>query len=170
MAVELSNLTFTNKADLIPQSGIDELTNTGIARTLGGNDEIIGTGKTLRDILFYGLRTVGIYNRSNSTFNTDNGDDEITGYGNIGIYNEFNATINTGNGDDEITVYASQTDPSSNNTVGFLNDGRLNTGNGDDRISGHATGDYPGGVVNFGYIDTGNGNDIISSDGLRADL
>jgi hypothetical protein len=166
MAIELSNLTFTEQDDIVPQSGVEEIVNTGVANTFAGNDEITGTGETLQNILFYGLRTVGIYNKSNGTINTDNGDDEITGYGNIGIYNESNGTINTGNGRDKITGYASQTGSSRNNTIGVLNDGTINTGSGDDTISGYATGDFPGGVVNFGSINAGNGDDTIIGDGL----
>jgi len=166
MAIELSSLTFTEQDDIVPLFGVEEIVNTGIANTLAGNDRISGNGETLRDILFYGLRTVGIYNKSNGTINTDNGDDEITGYGNIGIYNEFNRTINTGNGRDKITGYASQTGSSKNNTIGVLNGGTINTDSGDDTISGYATGDFPGGVVNFGSINAGNGDDIIIGDGL----
>jgi len=166
MAIELSNETFTNQADIVPASGVEEIVNTGIANTLAGKDRITGTGETLQNILFYGLRTVGIYNKSNGTINTDNGDDEITGYGNIGIYNESNGTINTGNGRDKITGYASQTGSSSNNTIGVLNDGTINTDSGDDTISGYATGDFPGGVVNFGSINAGNGDDNIIGEGL----
>src|SRR4028118_2312369 len=103
MAIELSNLTFTEQDDIVPQSGVEEIVNTGVANTFAGNDEITGTGETIQNILFYGLRTAGIYNKPNGTIDTDNGDDEITGYGNMGIYNEADGTINTGNGKDKIT-------------------------------------------------------------------
>ena len=165
MAIELSNLTFTNEDDIVPASGVEEIVNISIANTLAGKDKITGNGETLRDILWFGLRTAGIYNKSNGTINTDNGDDEITGYGNMGIYNESNGTINTGNGRDKITGYASQTGSSKNNTLGVLNDGTINTDSGDDTISGYATGDYPAGVINSGSINTGNGDDNIIGDG-----
>src|SRR4028119_1485010 len=165
MATELSNLTFTNEDDIVPASGVEEIVNTGIANTLAGKDKITGNGETLRDF-FWGLRTIGIYNKSNGTISTDNGDDEITGYGNIGIYNESHGTINTGNGRDKITGYARQTGSSKNNTVGVFNYGTINTDSGDDTISGYATGDYPGGVINIGSINTGNGDDNIIGDGL----
>jgi hypothetical protein len=42
MAIELSNLTFTDEDDIVPLSGIEEIFNTGIANTLGGNDSITG--------------------------------------------------------------------------------------------------------------------------------
>jgi hypothetical protein len=41
MAIELSNLTFTDRMILSP-SGVEEILNTGIANTLAGNDIIIG--------------------------------------------------------------------------------------------------------------------------------
>src|SRR4028119_2455066 len=121
MAIELSDITFTDQDDVVPASGAEEIVNTGVANTFAGNDEITGTGETLQDVLFYGLHTVGIYNKSNGTINTDNGDDEITGYGNIGIYNESNGTINTGNGRDKITGYGSQTDSSALDHTGVFN-------------------------------------------------
>jgi len=43
MAIELSNITFTEQHDIVPLSGVEEILNTGIANTLAGNDTIIGT-------------------------------------------------------------------------------------------------------------------------------
>jgi hypothetical protein len=43
MAIELSNLTFTDQDDIVPASGQDEILNTGIANTLDGNDILTGT-------------------------------------------------------------------------------------------------------------------------------
>jgi hypothetical protein len=43
MAIELSNLTFTEQDDIVPLSGVEEILNTGIANTLAGNDSITGT-------------------------------------------------------------------------------------------------------------------------------
>ena len=43
MAIELSNITFTDQDDVVPLSGVEEILNTGIANTLAGNDIIIGT-------------------------------------------------------------------------------------------------------------------------------
>jgi hypothetical protein len=42
MPIELSNLTFTNQADVVPMSGVEQILNTGIANTLAGNDTITG--------------------------------------------------------------------------------------------------------------------------------
>jgi hypothetical protein len=36
MAIELSNLTFTNQDDIVPSSGVEEILNTDIANTLAG--------------------------------------------------------------------------------------------------------------------------------------
>ena len=44
MAIELSNLTFTDEDDIVPVSGVEEILNTGIANTLGGDDIITSTG------------------------------------------------------------------------------------------------------------------------------
>jgi len=67
MAIELSNLKFTDEDDIVPMSGLEErLINTGIANTLAGNDIITGTG--------------GRYSIFNSgTLNTADGNDIITG-------------------------------------------------------------------------------------------
>jgi len=43
MAIELSNLTFTEQDDIVPASGVEPILNTGIANTLIGNDQITGT-------------------------------------------------------------------------------------------------------------------------------
>jgi len=69
MAIELSNLTFTDQDDIVPQFGEEELVNTGITNTLAGNDVITGTGAS-------GLKNLAI-------FNTDDGNDTITGTGTI---------------------------------------------------------------------------------------
>jgi hypothetical protein len=44
MAIELSNIIFTDQDDVVPVSGVEEIVNTGIANTLAGNDIITGTG------------------------------------------------------------------------------------------------------------------------------
>jgi hypothetical protein len=43
MAIELSNIIFTDQDDIVPQSGVEPILNTGIANTLAGNDTITGT-------------------------------------------------------------------------------------------------------------------------------
>jgi hypothetical protein len=66
MAIELSNLTFTEQDDIVPVSGVEEIVNTGIANTLAGNDRIAGSGGTY-----------SIYN--SGTLNTSDGNDVIIG-------------------------------------------------------------------------------------------
>jgi hypothetical protein len=44
MTIDLSTITFTNGADIVPGSGEDDIVNTGIANTLAGNDTITGMG------------------------------------------------------------------------------------------------------------------------------
>jgi hypothetical protein len=76
MTIELSSITFTNQADVVPESGEEDIVNTGIANTLGGNDTITGTGNvgSLYDPSEHGIVNSG-------TFNTAEGDDIITGNG-----------------------------------------------------------------------------------------
>ncbi|WP_445250746.1 hypothetical protein [Microcoleus sp. OTE_8_concoct_300] len=49
MAIELSNLTFTDEDDIVPASGVEEILNTGITNTLAGNDRILGTKEITTD-------------------------------------------------------------------------------------------------------------------------
>ena len=73
MAIELSNLTFTEQDDVVPASGVEQILNNGIANTLAGNDSITGTDPN-----------TGFVNRA--TFNTGDGNDAIIGNGeNTGI-------------------------------------------------------------------------------------
>ena len=44
MTIDLSTITFTNQADIVPVSGQEDIVNTGIANTLAGNDTITGIG------------------------------------------------------------------------------------------------------------------------------
>jgi hypothetical protein len=172
MAIELSNLTFTNQADIVPSSGVERIVNTGIANTLAGNDIITGTGID------------GINN--SSTLNTDEGNDIITGNSTSDGHGIINTgVIKTGNGKDIITATASTIQYSfalsnfsiidtgeGNDTitgigitgtgnVGIYNSNygqsypQINTGEGNDTITGI------GGFINEGNINTGNGNDSI---------
>ena len=99
MAIELSNLTFTDEDDIVPLFGAEQILNTGIANTFAGNDRITGTYGPDSDI---GFKNVGV-------LNTDDGNDTITGIGNplafdIGESGIFNSgTFNMGEGDDVIT-------------------------------------------------------------------
>jgi hypothetical protein len=152
MAIELSNLTFTNKADIVPDPGTEaEIINTGTANTRGGNDKITGTSTG-----FFGIRNDG-------TINTGNGDDSITGTGLTGIDNggsgAVGSTIKTGDGNDTITATGS-------GNGGIRNDGIIDTGDGNDKIIGIGTGGSSIGINNFlGTIDTGDGNDSITGVG-----
>jgi hypothetical protein len=64
MTIDLSTITFTNQADIVPVSGQDDIVNTGIANTLAGNDTITGIGGPFN----------GIYN---PTLNTAEGSSPI---------------------------------------------------------------------------------------------
>jgi hypothetical protein len=69
MAIELSNLTFTNKTDIVPPFGVEEILNTGVANTLAGNDIIIGIGIESHQYTIF----------NSGTLNTGEGNDTITG-------------------------------------------------------------------------------------------
>ena len=145
MAIELSNLTFTEQDDIVPASGVEQILNTGVANTLAGNDRITGTGSD------YGFKNLGV-------LNTDDGNDTITGMDefnffnppNYGIYNS--GTLNAGEGNDVITGIAFYD--------GLINYGTINTGEGNDTITGSGRG--AGIFCSEGSIfDTGDGNDLI---------
>ena len=137
MAIELSNLTFTEQDDIVPESGVEQILNTGIANTFAGNDEITGT------IGDYAFKNVG-------TLDTDSGNDKITGTSTgVGIGNF--GTLIAGEGNDTIT---------GNGYFGIENYGTLNTDDGKDIIT--ATGVVYG-LNNYGTLNTGQGNDIITS-------
>ena len=42
MTIELSSITFTPGADIVPESGEEDIINSGIANTLAGDDTIAG--------------------------------------------------------------------------------------------------------------------------------
>jgi hypothetical protein len=147
MAIELSNLTFTEQDDIVPVFGPEQIVNTGIANTLAGNDKITGisTGPDTRGFGIRGIHNIG-------TLNTSDGNDIIIGSGwasnyVYGILNE--GTINTGDGNDKIR----------GNNGGLVNYFTITTDNGDDIISGGEGGG--GGLLNLGNIYSGEGNDII---------
>jgi hypothetical protein len=147
MAIDLSNETFTNRGDVVPPSGVQEiLINTGIANTLAGND--ILNGDTGNNLSFPANRLSGFSNTG--TLNTANGNDIITGIGNSIIY-------------------------TGNSLSGVYNTGTLNTANGNDIIRGiryqgldnaFEEFDYDFGygvyTAEGGTIDTGDGHDLIS--------
>jgi len=111
----------------------------------------------------YGSSRIGISNYA--TFNTDDGDDIITGIGRVsprgsyGIINENNGAINTGNDNDIITGIGGYIGIQNS---GFFDKGTINTGNGNDIINAIG-GIY--GLLNTGTIDVSDGNDSIISHG-----
>src|SRR4028119_821575 len=159
MAIELSNLTFTEQDDVVPTSGVEEIFNNGIANTFAGNDIITGenTYFTGEDPYFGpNILNAGIRNQFGGIINTGDGNDTITG-----IYNELNgdpfpgfgifsieATIDTGNGDDIITgISGTSISPG----FGIQYDGStINTGDGNDVITGIVQGTGGRGITN-GY-------------------
>jgi hypothetical protein len=187
MAIELSNVTFTEYADIVPPFGVEEILNTGITNTLAGNDEITGTGTeynliggpTGDGMGFYNIGT-GFYNIG--TLNTADGNDIITGihspidpYNSIGLdiksYGILHeaGTLDTGNGNDIITGIseAKINDGSRNNNFGIYigSNSTIDTGNGNDIITASGL-DF--GILNYGTIHTDDGNDLIT--GTSGDL
>jgi len=192
MAIELSNIAFTNQADVIPAFGVEDIVNTGSANTLAGNDEITGTGTEYNLIGeptgdgtgFYNIGT-GFYNIG--TLNTANGNDIITGihsptdpYNSIGLdvksYGILHeaGTIDTGNGNDIITGISEAIIDDGTAFTGFGiyigSNSTLDTGKGNDIIT--ARGRYFG-ILNYGIVHTDDGNDLItgtSGEGLSSSV
>jgi hypothetical protein len=155
MAIELSNLTFTDEDDVVPTSGVEEILNTSIANTLAGNDRITGVGNGN-----------GLVNRG--SLNTGNGNDKIIGisYSTDEYYSGFitSGNFNSGDGDDIITGFG---------PIGISHYGRYDrltgsfnefeTGEGNDIIMGIGRNI---GLANYeGVILTRGGNDIIIGSG-----
>jgi len=146
MAIELSDLTFTDEEDIVPASGEEQIINTGIANTLAGNDIITSNG-------VYGLQNSG-------TFNTDDGNDTITNTSIVtGITLNFSSIFDTGKGDDVITGTAGI-------YYGLINLGTLNTDDGNDIITGTA-GLYGLLIGSGAILDTGKGNDVITGTAIE---
>lgn len=120
--IDLSTLTFTQKADIVPKSGTSEIKNTGNANTFAGDDSITGYAS--------GSNSQGIHN--DGIINTGNGNDIITGTGSTGIYND--GIINTGNGKDSIIANG-----------GFTGTGSVFLGEGKDYLKGFGNGNFNGG-------------------------
>jgi Ca2+-binding RTX toxin-like protein len=171
MPIELSNLTFTNQADVVPMSGVEQILNTGIANTLAGNDTITGikqVGTPIETSFFY-----AIFN-DQGLIDTGDGNDIITGINKevnsaFGI-SGYRSTINTGNGNDIITGIIEDVAGSAIQMI----DSIINTGDGDDVIMGKVsfdsiTSDAITNGLDFSLVDlsqirlvdTGNGNDTI---------
>jgi hypothetical protein len=185
MAIELSNLTFTEQDDIVPASGVEEILNTGTANTLAGNDRITGIGNGNGIVNGGSLNTgngndkiIGIsystdeyyFGFTNSgNFNSGDGNDIITGFGPIGIfhygqYDRYTGTFNefeTGEGNDIITGIG--------RNIGLANyGGVILTRGGNDIIigSGGSVGiDNQRGYGGSGGIYTEDGDDIIIGSG-----
>lgn len=180
MAIDLSNIIFTDQDDIFPVSGVEQIFNSSIANTYGGNDTIIGTGSLdLNDpssnygILNYGtvvtaegsdviIGTAGFDGFINyGTFNTGEGDDVITGEAYTSGIIIQEGIFDTGDGNDRITGISNNTNYVS---YGISNHSTsVNTGDGNDTIDGR--GFY--GLVNNGLINTGTGKDTIITKGIH---
>jgi hypothetical protein len=164
MAIELSNIIFTDQDDFVPLFGTEQIVNTGIANTLAGDDVI--TGIVTQD------SGTGIYNIG--TLNTGDGNDIVSGKGagiNSGIGN--GGYIDTG--DDNDVIIGINTGGDGNgitNSGGGIYGGTIDTGNGNDIIIGIAiTSNLSSkGIYNSATINTGNGNDSIISQGNFANF
>ena len=168
MAINLSNVTFTDQGDIIPPSGVEPILVTFFAtiNTLAGDDIINGGNDITGNYSFL---------NSLSTINTNSGNDLITGiyqasgsdnFGS-GIVNRGGfepieasfATINTGDGNDTITGMSIRSYGSGiENVLGIID-----TGDGKDMITGIS--DDNGILAEAATINTGNGDDIITAIG-----
>ena len=170
MAIDLSNLTFTEQDDIVPESGVEQIVNTGIANTLAGNDVITGTGSNTDFSL--GIHNWDGTEESTASINTGEGNDTITGTSNgnsysLGIFNW--GFIDTGEGNDVISatgsVYGiynySYTIYDYEHKTQRKSITRIDTGDGNDKIIG--TGFIA--INNDGVIFTGIGNDSITANG-----
>ena len=172
MTTELSSLIFTNKADIVPSSGTEEIINTGIANTLKGADRITGTGvntgihnwRTIdtgsgNDTIEASARDTGILNQNGglsiAVIDTGVGHDSIIATGGRGIYNQ--GIISTGSGNDVITATGGEAIFNSSSTI---SPAIIDTGDGNDTITGDQ------GIRNEGgTIRAGSGDDVITSTG-----
>ena len=148
MAIELSNLTFTEQDDTVPPSGMEPISNTGIANTLAGNDTITGIRTSLDPVEF---SISGFYNTG--TLNTSDGNDIITGISHADYNNGISnlGTINTDDGDDTIT---------GGGISSLTNYSTITTGNGNDLITGNS--EEAAGIYSRGYINSGEGEDTLT--------
>ena len=187
MAIDLSTLTFTNQADIVPTSGTAEIINNGTANTLGGDDKITGTSTSSNP---------GISNSASGAINTGGGNDSISGTSTSGIgFGGFaignTGIIDGGDGNDSISgigfgrgiksdsgiIDGGDGNDSISGTaisgagIGISNNGStIAGGNGNDSISGKSsTGVGVGILNNSGTINAGNGNDSISGIGFGSE-
>jgi hypothetical protein len=177
MAINLSNVTFTDQNDIVPPSGVEPIFVPSYVtiNTLAG-DDIINGGNDITNI------STDNYGFSNilSTLNTNSGNDLITGIYqtsdsdisgsgiiNAGTFQSGDAgfgTINTGDGNDTITGMSISNDPNFFYGLGIKNvTGIIDTGDGNDIITG--IGHTYGILTEVTTIDTGKGDDIITAIG-----
>jgi hypothetical protein len=150
-----------------------------------GDDIITGSAKTPDDITGISMGFINL-----GTFNTDDGNDTITGIadnsndtliGGVirGLHNSIGSTFDTGKGNDVIMSSGEysfsnngtfNTDDDNDTIIcqgGFLNSGTIFLGDGNDSIIVTSFFeryfDYYNTLDNSGFIDTGNGDDIITS-------
>jgi hypothetical protein len=172
MAIELSNITFTDQGDIVPMFGVEKIFNTGITNTLAGDDII--TGDNANSSSTSENRLSGITNTG--TLNTDGGNDILTGifndqninfFAGFGIDNR-KGTINTGDGNDTITGIIQI----NRRAIGiFYDESTIDTGDGNDAIVGFT----PRGSAIVGgqsgrnsILNTGTGNDTITGTSLTS--
>ena len=173
MAIELSNVTFTEQADIVPVSGVEKIFNIDIANTLAGDDIITGESGNRNPNAGDTVPNGGVVNTG--TLNTDGGNDELTGIYNdqtnnsfrgYGIYN-VEGIIDTGDGNDILTGILDTL--SQDLQYGIYNKNSIiDTGNGNDTIisinnvTNAPSYSFMYGIYNVSStIDTGSGNDII---------
>ena len=160
MAIELSNLTFTEQDDRVPVYGSQEqqIFNTGIANTLAGRDIIEGR--------------VNINNISTALPIYINGFPDSGSGLILGIYNDAGGMIDTGDGEDVIIgISTGREGIIPNYGYGIINRGIIDCGNGNDEIYAICMGwNALDGIVNReseGIINSGDGNDTIIGSAQR---
>jgi hypothetical protein len=124
MTSKISNLTFIDEDDIASVSVVEQILNTEVANTLGGDDIIIGTAKD------YGFENI-------SVLSTDDGNDTIMGIENLdpeldSSYDLVNfGTLNTDEVNDILTGTSRDDD--------FVNSGTLNADENNDILTGTAS-------------------------------
>jgi hypothetical protein len=120
--------------------------------TLNGDDLISGSSNT--------GQFAAIYNDSNGTIITNNGNDIISGSGGYTSIDNL-GKIDMGNGNDLISVSTSVYSHTTR-SIDNQSSGVIDMGNGNDRIEvNNTSSEY--GMHNDGSISMGNGNDLISA-------
>jgi hypothetical protein len=166
MPLELSgDISFTDQDDIVPMPGtqqraISNFSDFLTTYTLDGNDQITGINSSLDP---YENNGAGFLNDNDSTLDTGNGTDVITGkgvrgadygcpnYNGYGIDNRGN--INTGGNGDDLNSYGT-----------FYNSGMVSLGDGNDGLHAEVTvylANTYWALSNYGTIEAGNGDDSL---------